>query len=509
VSERADLEILLASHFALLTISTFEEVRALALFKRLATSPDTPLAQWTVTDGLKPITGTALFSADDMRLVGDDTEHSAAHERTSSDPETALRAIRNSRRPGIFLLLDFHPFLDEPVHIRLLKEIAQDYEQRRQKLIFISHEIALPSELSRFSATFNLSLPSTMEIGRIVAEEAAIFNVKGGKGRIKADKQAVTALISNLAGLTRSDARRLVRAAIYDDGAITANDVGQVTKAKRELIGQDGLLSFEFNTAQMSEVGGFANLKAWLAQRSSAFGSVNQAQADRPKGIMLVGVQGGGKSLAAKAVAGMWKIPLLRLDFGVLYNKFFGETERNMREALKTAEALAPCVLWCDEIEKGIATGDYDSGTSKRVLGTLLTWMAENTRPVFIVATANDISALPPELIRKGRLDELFFIDLPSAETRAQIFAIHLAKRSFEPARFKLDALAAASEGFTGAEIEQAVVSACYSAKAQVSEVNTQLITDELNATRPLSVVMAENIQRLRDWARERTVAAD
>jgi hypothetical protein len=509
MTERADLEILLASPVPLVTIQTFEEERTVELVKSIAKKLDHPVAKWTITDGLKSLTKHAQFSANDLRLAGEDAAVSATQEASSSrDPETALRAIRNGSRPGFYLLVDLHPFLDEPVHIRLLKEIAHACEKNHQKLIFISHELSLPSELSRFCANFSLSVPTPMEIGRIIAEEAAIWNVKPGAARIRADKQAVTALINNLSGLTRSDVRRLVRNAIHQDGAITADDVAGVTSAKRELIGQDGLLSYEFDTASMSEVGGFANLKQWLSRRQKSFSAAAQGRADRPKGIMLLGVQGGGKSLAAKAVAGIWNVPLLRLDFGVLYNKFFGETERNIRSALSTAEALAPCVLWCDEIEKGISTGDYDSGTSKRVLGTLLTWMAENQRPVFIVATANDISALPPELMRKGRLDEIFFVDLPGASIREEIFTIHLNKRTLDVAQFDVAALATASDGFTGAEIEQAVVSSCYSAQAEDATIGTQHVLAEINATRPLSVVMAEDIQRLRDWARERTVSA-
>jgi len=224
-------------------------------------------------------------------------------------------------------------------------------------------------------------------------------------------------LLTNLSGLTETDARRLIRNAIYDDGVISAEDIPTFITPKRGLIDQGGLLSFEFDTARMDDVAGFSELKNRLGKRQSQFENP-QADVDRPRGLLLLGVQGGSKSLAAKAIAGMWKLPLLRLDFGVLYNKYFGETERNLRQALLTTQTMAPCVLWCDEIEKGIATGDSDSGTSKRLLGTLLTWMAENDRPVFIVATANDVSALPPELIRKGRLDEIFFIDLPSPSVR-------------------------------------------------------------------------------------------
>jgi len=230
---------------------------------------------------------------------------------------------------------------------------------------------------------------------------------------------------------------------------------------------------------------------------------------DPPRGILLLGVQGCGKSLAAKAVAGGFGVPLVRLDLGTMYNKFHGETERNLRESLRNAEALAPCVLWIDEIEKGIATSDTDDGVSRRVLGYLLTWMAERKSQVFLVATANQVSELPPELLRKGRFDEIFFVDLPSAEVRATIFEIHLKKRGQDPAGFDLRALAETATGFSGAEIEQAVVSALYAANARKEPATTALIEGVIAGTRPLSVVMAEKVARLRAWAAERTVPAD
>ena len=254
-----------------------------------------------------------------------------------------------------------------------------------------------------------------------------------------------------------------------------------------------------------------SRLKKWLAQRQKVFhgGQTLPKGLDKPKGILLLGVQGGGKSLAAKAVAGIWNVPLLRLDFGMMYNKYIGETEKNIRQALKTAEAMAPCVLWIDEIEKGISTGSDDEGTSKRILGTMLTWMAENTHAVFIVATANAIDDLPPELIRKGRLDEIFFVDLPSEEVRKIIFQIHLDKRDVPTADLDLEQLAKLSEGFSGSEIEQAIVSVLYSSLAMDKAVETEDLVREIENTRPLSVVMAEKIAYLRHWASARTVPAD
>ncbi|NJN52955.1 MAG: AAA family ATPase [Gammaproteobacteria bacterium] len=267
-----------------------------------------------------------------------------------------------------------------------------------------------------------------------------------------------------------------------------------------------GVLHYEHDTESFASVAGLDNLRAWLKLRQDAF--LRSGDADRPKGLMLLGVQGSGKSLAAKSVAGMFGVPLLRLDFGALYNKYFGETERNLRNSLKQAELMAPCVLWMDEIEKGLATGDSDNATSKRVLATLLTWMAENKQSVFLVATANDIAALPPELLRKGRMDEVFFVDLPDATTRRDIFRIHLKKRGIDAQLFDLDLLAATSDGFTGAEIEEAVVSARHMAAAKETALTTQDVVDALNRTYPLSVLRGDSIAALRTWAKDRTVPA-
>ncbi len=505
MSDRDDLEIVLRGAVPLITVCTYEEVRLIGLLRQLAGRLEQPLGAWTVTDGLESLLGDASYNPQELRLVGDDPADSAA--RSTTDPAYALRVIRNAKKPGIYLMLDFHPFITDPVHVRLIKEIAQAHDLHGQKLVFVSHDVTLPAELSRFAAGFSLSLPGPNRIGRIITEESAIWATQKAGENVRVDREAVTALMSNLAGLTDTDARRLVRNAIRDDGAITAADVPEVLTAKRQLIGQDGLLAFEYDTAHLADVGGFNNLKRWLAARHAQFSAATQAQ-DRPKGVLLLGVQGGGKSLAAKAIAGIWGVPLLRLDFGVLYNKFFGETERNMRTVLQSAEVMAPCVLWCDEIEKGISTGDYGSGTSRRLLATLLTWMAENEKRVFIVATANDVTALPPELMRKGRLDEVFFVDLPEPAVRREIFAIHLAKRELDPSTFDLDALAAASEGFTGAEIEQAVVAARYAANARGALTDTTLVHEELMNTKPLSVVRYEDLARLREWADGRTVRA-
>jgi SpoVK/Ycf46/Vps4 family AAA+-type ATPase len=324
------------------------------------------------------------------------------------------------------------------------------------------------------------------------------------------DNKAFDLLVQNLQGLAVADAERLAHNVIFHDGAITHSDIPEITKAKYQLLGQEGALSFEYDTAIFSDVGGMNNLKAWLQQRQAAFTAADSVPGlDPPKGILLLGVQGCGKSLAAKAVAGLWGLPLLRLDFGSLFDKYYGETERNLRDALKTAEIMAPCVLWIDELEKAIAPGDTESGPSRRVLATLLTWMAEKNSQIFLVATANDIQQLPPELVRKGRFDEIFFVDLPKPEARETILDIHLQNRQQDPARFNLGKLAEVSEGFSGAELEQAVVAALYAAHAERETLSDVHILEEISRTRPLSVVMAEHIGELRAWAQHRTVPSD
>ena len=319
--------------------------------------------------------------------------------------------------------------------------------------------------------------------------------------------------MQHLLGMCMDDAQRLVRQALRDDNAITMDDIHRVLRFKRESLGEGGLLEFELDTGTFADVGGLKNLKRWLELRRPALtGDAAKLGVEPPKGVLLLGVQGAGKSLAAKAIAGSWGLPLMRLDFAVLYNKVHGETERNLRQALKQAEAMAPCILWIDEIEKGLASdasGAGDGGVSRRVLGTLLTWMSERKTRTFLVATSNDVSQLPPELLRKGRMDEIFFVDLPDAAVREEIFRIHLRKRKLDPAQFDVTQLAATAEGFSGAEIEQVVIAAIYEALAEKKPLATAHVLAEIGRTRPLSVVMAEKVEALREWAAGRTVRAD
>ncbi|MEM9404086.1 MAG: AAA family ATPase [Pseudomonadota bacterium] len=496
MDRQRDLEVMLRSRVPMIVIETTDEAAMLSMLQRitLAQSGDAykPLFRWTVTDGLQRL---------DIELEP---------QLHNSEPEEVLRHIRAVAKPGIYVLLDFHPYLDSPVTTRLLKDICIRFDQTPRQLILISHKVKIPSELDSFTARFDMALPTLAERDRIVKRVAQEYGAANPGNSVSFDPKAYDLLLENLAGLTDGDTERLARNAIFVDGAITQCDLPDVAQAKYELLNRGGILHFEYDTARFQDVGGLNNLKRWLAHRKDAF--LNRAAAehlDAPKGILLAGVQGCGKSLAAKAIAGVFGLPLLRLDFGTLYNKYHGETERNLRESLGTADVMAPCVLWIDEIEKGIAGRGGETGTTQRVLATFLTWMAEKNSRVFVVATANAIDDLPPELVRKGRFDEIFFVDLPNAEVRKTIFQIHLRTREQPIDRFDFEALVAATEGFSGAEIEQCVVASLYAAHAQRSALETEHLIDELQRTRPLSVVMAEKISGLRQWAAERTVLAD
>ena len=488
-----DLALIIRSRFPVVQVETREETRLMKLLERVTNLEGWALFVWTVADGLKRVPRKDVMTQ-------------------TYEFQDVLRHIDKTPQNGVYTLIDAQPYFEDPVNVRLVKEIAQEYYKTARTLVFVGAKLDLPTDLARMSARFNLPLPDVAEIREIFKEEAQLWQRNEGGGSLKGDQQAVELIVQHLAGMCEEDARRLIREAIRDDGIINFDDVKRVLKFKRDSLGQGGLLEFEMDTGNLNEVGGLGGLKRWLDLRRMAFsGDAAKLGVDPPKGVLLLGVQGAGKSLAAKAIAGSWNVPLMRLDFAVLYNKFQGESERNLREALKQAEAMAPCVLWIDEIEKGLASdsGGSDGGVSRRLLGTVLTWMAERTAKVFFVATANDVTQLPPELLRKGRMDEIFFVDLPDAATRADIFRIHLKKRKLDAAKFDLSQLAVAADGFSGAEIEQAIVASIYEALSAKQPLATQHVLAEISRTRPLSVVMAEKVAALREWAAGRTVRAD
>lgn len=493
---RRELEMLLASHFALIVIESREEARVLQLVREASLKAtrgrNWGIFQWTVTEGMKRV----------------DADMGGAL-KTVSDPAQLLRHLKSTTAPGIYVLLDFHPYLSDPVNVRMIKDISQGYDKLPRTLVLLSHEISVPQELEHLCARLKLGAPTRNERLMVITKVAAEWAMANGGRSAQIDQEALDHLIDNLAGLQAPDTERLARQAIFNDGALTMADMPGVLAAKYQLLNRGGTLSYEPDTAKFADVGGLARLRQWLTSRKPAFDG-SAPKLDPPKGVMLLGVQGCGKSLAARAAAGIFGVPLLRLDFGSLYSKWQGESEKNLRESLRAAEGLAPCVLWVDEMEKALASGsDGDSGVSRRVLGTFLTWLSDQRSRIFVVATANDIQALPPELIRKGRFDEIFFVDLPNKAARADILAIHARKRSVQLAGEELGTLAAHSEGFSGAELEQAIVAALYTSHSTQQRMCAALILHELRETQPLSVVMGEQVAALRAWARDRTVPAD
>lgn len=489
-----DLKLILERKEPLIVIETYEEPRALELLTRLAIERGDALRQWTVSDGLR-----RLGFGEDVAVT--ETE----------SPDKALRAVKQREESGLFVFCDLHPFLDQALIVRLIKDIVFQHEGFGKTIVLLSHQVTLPEDLQRYAVRFRLTLPGEEQLLSLVREEARHFSRTTGQ-KVKTDNTTLQQIVRNLRGVTYADARRLIRGAIVDDGAITQDDLGSVTKAKMALLDRDGAIHFEYDTARFMDVAGLDVMKQWLDKRRETFFADDPRM--RPRGVMLFGVQGSGKSLAAKAVAGSWGVPLLRLDMGNMYNKYIGETERNLREALEMAETMSPCVVWMDEIEKGLGQDGSDSGVSQRLLGTLLTWLAEHKSSVFTVMTANNIHALPPELVRKGRLDELFFVDLPRVDVREAIIRLHLAKRQIADDTIDVAAVATASDGFSGAELEQVIVSACHrrGRSMQVAEkrlVTTEDLLDEVQRTCPLSVTMAEAVQDLRDWASGRAVLAD
>jgi hypothetical protein len=493
---RRELEMLLASRFAIIVIESREELRVQDLVReasaRAGYGRGWGVFQWTVTEGLRRL---------DTNVGGP--------VKTLSEPAQLLRHVKSlNTAPGVYLLLDFHPYLSDPINVRMIKDIAQEYDRHPCTLVLLSHEVEVPKELEHLTARLQLGLPSRSERLGVITRIAQQWADANNGNPCRIDDDTLDQFVDSLAGLTVAETERIARQAIFDDGALTEADIPGIFASKYELLNRGGVLSYEPNTAKFADIGGLSRLRQWLISRKPAFDG-SAPELDRPKGVMLLGVQGCGKSLAARAAAGILGVPLIRLDFGSLYSKWHGESERNLRDSLRSAENLAPCVLWIDEMEKALASGDGDGGVSRRVLGTFLTWLSDQRAGIFIVATSNDITQLPPELVRKGRFDEIFFVDLPTRAARADIIGIHARKRGIKVTPEEITTLTAHCEGFSGAELEQAIVAAMYTARATKQPMSAALILRELRATQPLSVVMAEQIASLRNWAQDRTVPAD
>src|SRR3954469_23138384 len=480
-SDRDELDRLITARHACIAISTTEEDYVLTMVRELAVERGLELWVWSVTQGLRE----GLLSGSPP---SPDSEHPAA----------ALYLITQGRpqgQHGIYVMLDLAGHLKDERTLRAFREAAGKMDQSGSRMILIDHA-ELPPAAAAVATRFEVSLPDEDELEQLVKSTLRRLNDEG-RIEVAIGRHDLDTFLKNLRGLTRRQARQLVYDAVCEDRRFDLQDVNRMLASKRRAIG-DGPLEYVESPVNLDEIGGLARLKQWLKHRECC-----ETDAARvfgltaPKGILMLGVQGAGKSLAAKAVATAWRRPLLRLDSGALYDRYIGESERRLREALRQAERMAPVVLWIDEIEKGFASAaslSSDGGLSKRMFGALLTWMQEHREPVFMIATANDIEALPPELLRKGRFDEIFFIDLPNLEARAHIFEVHLKKRKRDAKKFDLPALSAAADGYSGAEIEQSIISALHDCFTAQCELSTQSILDALKRSPPLSVTMSEKI---------------
>ncbi len=495
LAPQRELEVLIRARYPIIYVTTWEEERVERCLREIATGREKSLFVWTVTQGIVK--------------SGADTQRTKSAGGNTSDPLGALDAVIQQVEPAVYLFKDFHHFTSDDrcnlSVIRRLRDVAYHLRDSYKTIVITSPLMKIAPELAKDVTVVDFGLPGTDEFNRLL--DRIIQDVKDNPNVvIDLDDDARERLLRAARGLTLKEAENVFAKTLVLDGKIDADDVSVVFSEKQQIIKKSGLLEYYDSRESLAHVAGLDNLKQWLTKRSIAFSNrAAEFGLPAPRGVLLLGVQGCGKSLCAKAVSSLWKIPLLRFDIGRMFSSLVGSSEENIRRAIHIAESVAPAILWVDEIDKALAgstnSGGSDGGTSARVFGTLLTWLSEKTSPVFVICTANDISQLPPELLRKGRLDEIFFVDLPSEQERREIFRIHLLKRKRNPQEFDLDVLARASEEFNGAEIEESIISGLFDAFSKKVKLSTEIIRENINETVPLSKTMSEELNRLRGWA--------
>lgn len=487
-----EVETLLRARYPLLYVVTYEERRfEQEVLAEIAKGWNKALFVWSLSRGF---------------VEGDQTE--SGEDNATKEPLSALKFVREHKQPGIFVLRDFHPFLSDAQVIRSMRDMAALLPSTLSNIVLVSPVMKVPVELEKDITVIDFGPPTLEELDGLLANVTE--SIKDNP-HIKIDlpSEARERILKSALGLTANEAENIFAKAIIKDGKLDESDVPLILEEKRQVIRKSGILEFYDTEESIGQVGGLEVLKEWLTKRSVDFTEdARSFGLPQPRGVLLLGVQGCGKSLVAKAVSSLWGMPLLRFDVGRVFGSLVGQSEEATRRAIRTAEAIAPAVLWIDEIEKGFAgasSGHLDSGVTARVFGTFLTWMQEKKSAVFIVATANNIRAIPPEMLRKGRFDEVFFVDLPSADERKEILGLHLQKRSQDLARFDLETLSEESAGFSGAELEETVVNglrdALYDGKRQMT---TDDVSRNIEQCIPLSVTMKEQIEELRQWAATR-----
>jgi AAA+ superfamily predicted ATPase len=493
-----ELEVLIRARYPIIYVLSWEEERVEKILADIAVARNKKFNVWTYTQGIVK--------------YGAEPQRAKSGTGTTTDPLMALDAVLQHIEPAIYLFKDFHPFTEENranlAVIRRLKDVAYHLRDTYKTIVIVAPLMRIAPELDKDVTVVEFRPPDVDDFSKLL--DRIIEDLKD-KPQIKINLDAAgrERLTHAALGLTLKEAENVFAKTLVLGGTIDADDIDVVFSEKQQIIRKSGLLEYFSGDEQFSHVAGMDNLKQWLVKRTTAFTErAAQFGLPAPRGLLLLGVQGCGKSLCAKAVSSLWKLPLLRFDVGRMFGSLVGSSEDNIRRAIRTAESVAPAILWVDEIDKAFAgsvgSGGSDGGTAQRVFGTFLTWLSDKTAAVFVIATANDISQLPPELLRKGRLDEIFFVDLPTEAERREIFTIHLKKRGRAVSGFDLNLLALHSEGFSGAEIEQAIVSGLFDAFSDDAELDTATLMNSLAETVPLSKTMSEDLNRLRTWAQGR-----
>ena len=485
-----EISILIQAQYPLIYLVTSEEERTERVIAKIAQelkSSQRRVFVWTVTHGI---------------VEYGQSRHITQHNTVS--PEAAIQWVIQQKEPGIYIFKDLHPFIDSPATTRWIRDAIASFKGTQKTIILMSPVQQTPIELEKEVVVIDYPLPDLTELNQVLSHQLDQTRAR------RTTTETREKLLKAALGLTHDEAEKVYRKAYVKSGRLTEGEVDIVLSEKKQLIRRNGILEYIEEDETIDAVGGLEELKRWLKQRSNAFTErAREYGLPQPKGMLILGVPGCGKSLIAKTTSRLWGLPLLRLDMGRVYDgSMVGRSEANLRNALKTAESISPAILFIDELDKSFAgssgSSDSDGGTSSRIFGSFLTWMQEKTSPVFVMATANRVERLPGEFLRKGRFDEIFFVDLPNAEERQQIFNIHLSKRRRDINRFDLEQLAKVSEGFSGAEIEQAIIAAMYEAFAQDREFTQLDIIAAIKATLPLSRTMTEQVTALRDWARQR-----
>jgi len=493
-----ELNLLIKSKYPVVCLETIDEIYTIRQLRAIAEQLELHFYQWSITDGLR-------------RGDKDDSYYQ------TKEPIKMLRMVQSllkpreyeEIKPGLFVLKDFEKYLEDVLVLRLFKDIVNRIKGTKNTFVIVSAEYKLPKDIQPDSAHLIGGYPIEDEIKTVIRETAEELKRTNRQVALSLSDEELNKITHALRGLSIQQIRNVINQCLLADNILDIDDLSEIETYKKEIFDQEGLLEFCL-TEDKDNIAGFDNLKRWLVERKDSFSPQKTISLPVPKGLLLMGVQGCGKSLAVKVIARELNLPLYRLDLARLYSKYIGETEKNLRTALMIVEKLTPACLWIDEIEKGFAAsgGDIDGGVSQRILGTFLTWMQERKSSCFIAATANNIYRLPPEFLRKGRFDDIFFVDLPDAESRERLLKIHLKKRGLKQEDFDLRKIVDVTAGFSGAEIEQSIISALYRASTEKEVISTRHIIEQIKSTKPLSVLKKEEISALRAWAKERTMPA-